>query len=155
MLDSFSEEGHTLKQGDYIPGRYLFVDDILTHIAREKQIGEYTYYIGKIKGKNVIFDGKNYAQCKTFSDGVLDLSFKAAKDRGAGQYSALTPDSVVSKDDAITMYRVITGACKAGTEHFIENLPEVKPEYKIAEIIDMTRNAYGGEKFKNFFGRNK
>lgn len=140
-----------LQDGDYIPGRYLYADGILTHVAREKKIGEYTYYIGKIKGKNVVFDGNNYAHCKTFSEGVLDLSFKAAQDRGADQYSALTVDSVVAKDDAVTMYRVITGACKAGTEQFIGNLPEVKPEYKIAEIIDMTRNAYGGEKFRNFF----
>lgn len=145
----------SLKNGDYVPGRYIFADRILTHVAREKKIGEYTYYIGKIKGKNVVFDGKNYAHCKTFSDGVLDLSFKAAQDRGAEQYSALDLDSVVSKDEAVTMYRVITGACKAGTEHFIGNLPEVKPEYKISEIIGMTRNAYGGETFKNFFERNK
>ena len=155
LFDLSNAVHHSLKDGDYVPGRYIFADGILTHVAREKKIGEYTYYIGKIKGKNVIFDGKNYAHCKTFSDGVLELSFKAAQDRGAEQYSELTVDSVVSKDDAITMYRVITGACKEGTEYFIGKLQEVKPEYKIAEIIDMTRNAYGGETFRNFFERSK
>lgn len=155
LLNPADDIAFSLKDGVYVPGRYLFADGIFTHVAREKKIGEYTYYIGKIKGKNVVFDGNNYAHCKTFSEGVLDLSFKSDQDRGAEQYSALTVDSVVSKDDAITMYRVITGACKAGTEQFIGNLPEVKPEYKIAEIIDMTRNAYGGEKFRNFFERNK
>ena len=155
LFDLANEIHHSLKDCDYVPGRYIFADGILTHVARENKIGEYTYYIGKIKGKNVIFDGKNYAHCKTFSDGVLELSFKAAQDRGADQYSALTIDSVVSKDDAITMYRIITGARKAGTEYFIGKLQEVKPEYKIAEIIDMTRNAYGGETFRNFFERSK
>ena len=155
LIDSFDKEKNKIKQGDYIPVRYIYADGILTHVSREKKIGEYTYYIGKIKGRNVVFDGTNYAHCKTFSDGVLELSFKAAQDRGEEQYSALTVDSVVSKDEAITMYRIITGACKAGTEQFIGNLAEVKPEYKIAEIIDMTRNAYGGETFRNFFERSK
>ena len=146
-----SRKSRTLRNGDYVPGRYLYADGILTHVKRKKQIGKYTYYIGKIKCKNVISDGTYYAHCKNFEEGVSDLAFKAAKDRGAEQYNGLTKESVVSFEDGRTMYRVITGACAAGTQQFIDEMTEKKESYSISEIIEMTKNAYGGEIFRKFF----
>ena len=69
-------EYYRLKNGDYAEGRYIYADWILTHIKRKKHIGKYEYYIGKISGKNVIFDGQYYAHCKNFKAGVRDLEFK-------------------------------------------------------------------------------
>ena len=123
----------------------------MTHVKREKQIGKYTYYVGKIKGYNVIYDGVNYAHCKDFEIGVSDLAFKAAKNRGAEQYKGLTKDSVVSFEDGRTMYRIITGACAAGTQQFIDSMTVIKDSYTIGEIIEMTKNAYGGEILRKFF----
>ena len=140
-----------LKNGDYVEGRYLYCDDTLIHVKRKRKIGEYTYYVGKIHGMNAIYDGENYAHCKDFRDGVNDLEFKKAKDRGASQYRDYTLDTVVSFEDAKTMYRVITGSCKAGTEQFVNGLRSVKEQYTVREIIDITKNAYRGEVFKSFF----
>ena len=140
-----------LKNGDYVEGKYLYCDDTLIHVKRKKKIGEYTYYVGKIKGMNAIFDGENYAHCKDFRDGVNDLEFKKAKDRGAEQYRDYTMDTVVSFEDAKTMYRIITGSCKAGTENFVNSLRSVKEQYTVREIIEITKNAYRGEVFKSFF----
>ena len=140
-----------LKNGDYKAGRYLYADNILTHIKRVKKIGKYYYYIGKIRDKNVIFDGKHYAHCKSFYDGVKDIEFKNAKERGAEQYKKLKPSDTVTKDDAITMYRVITGACRAGTDGFVDSLGKTKDKYTIAEIIEITKGQYGAAVFENFF----
>ena len=140
-----------LKNGDYVEGRYLYCDDMLIHVKRKRKIGEYTYYVGNIKGMNAIYDGENYAHCKDFRDGVNDLEFKKAKDRGASQYRDYTMDTVVSFEDAKTMYRIITGSCKAGTENFVSGLRSVKKQYTVREIIDITKNAYRGEVFKSFF----
>ena len=137
--------------GEYVPGRYLYADGILTHVNRKKKVGGYTYFVGKIPGHNVIYDGENYAHCKNFASGVADLAFKNAKDRGADQYRSLTMDSVVKYEDAVIMYRVITGACAAGTQQFIDGLDEVKDSYTVEEIINMTSGAYGGGVFKAFF----
>ena len=153
-IESKKEEAkkvRRLKNGDYVEGRYLYCDDTLIHVKRKRKIGEYTYYVGKIKGMNAIYDGENYAHCKDFSDGVNDLEFKKAKDRGADQYRDYTMDTVVSFEDAKTMYRVITGSCKAGTEKFVNGLRSVKEQYTVREIIDITKNAYRGEVFKSFF----
>ena len=140
-----------LKNGDYKAGRYLYADNILTHIKRVKKMGKYYYYIGKIRGKNVIFDGKNYAHCTSFSDGVKDIEFKNAEERGAKQYRHLKLSDTVTKDDAITMYRIITGACREGTYSFVSSLGKTKDRYTIAEIIEITKGQYGAAVFAGFW----
>lgn len=141
-----------LHNGDYAEGKYLYADNILTHVKYSKQIGQYTLYIGKIKGRNVVTDGTYYAHCSKWKDGIADLAFKAAKDRGAEQYKRLSAESIINKDDAITMYRVITGACRQGTQNFIESLGELKESYSVKEIIDLTKGQYGSGTFQKFFG---
>lgn len=140
-----------LENGMYVPKRYIYADNILTHVKSKKTFGKYTIYVGKIKGRNVVTDGTHYAHCDKFRDGIADIAFKATKDRGADQYKNLTLDSVVTKDDAITMYRVITGACRQGTQNFLDNLPEIKEEYTVREIISLTKGNYGADSFKRFF----
>ena len=140
-----------LNDGDFLQNQYLYADNSLTPIKDLKHIGKYTYYIGKIKGQNVITDGTYYAHCKSFKEGVNDLMFKAAKDRGAEQYRNLTLDSVLKTEELIAMYRVITGACKAGTEHFVSSLKDLKDSYTIAEAIELTKGQYGSNTFGAFF----
>ena len=147
-----SNENNKLSEGECKEGKYLFTDGILTFITGKKKVKGYTYYKGVFKNKNVLYDGKNYAHCKNFKQGVQDLLFKAAKDRGAEQYNNLTLDDVVSTSDLITMYRVITGACLQGTEIFVESLGnKLKNEYTIKEAIELTNGQYGSNVFKNFF----
>ena len=132
----------------------MYADGILTHVKCSKKVGEngqYTLYIGKIKGKNVVSDGYNYAHCSTLRDGIVDLIFKSADDRGADQYKGLNLDSEVKTEDAIVMYRIITGACRQGTQSFIDNLKELKDSYTISEIISLTKGSYGAERFREFF----
>ena len=137
----------------YKPERFIYCDGILTHVKRERKFGKFTFFYGKIKGKSVIFDGENYAHCKDFKAGVIDLEFKAAKDRGAEQYKGLTLDSVVKYEDAVIMYRVITGACQQGTQNFLDSLREIKAEYTVREIIQLTDGRYGSGVFKSFFDK--
>ena len=142
-----------LRNGDYVAGRYLYADGILTHVRKCKHIDGYTLYVGKIPGKNVVFDGKHYAHCRTLRDGIADLLFKAAEDRGAEQYRDVTMDSVLTIEEAKTMYRVITGACRQGTEHFVQSLGDkVKEKYTVREMLEVTKGQYGAEKFSEFFG---
>ena len=143
---------HVLKDGDYVPGKYLYADGILTHVKNRRKSGAYTYYLGKIKGRNVVSDGTYWAHCRTLREGVADLLYKHAADRGAEQYRHLTLDSVLPFDEAVTMYRVITGACQAGTQQFLESLPELKEAYSVREMIELTRGQYGADKFAEFFG---
>ena len=148
-----SERGRIkiLANGDYRPNTWLYCDDILTHVTGARKHGEYTFYKGKIKGKNVVQKGNLYAHCKTFKEGVADISFKEAKDRGAGQYKGFALDKVLAPEEAKTMYRIITGACQAGTESFVNSLGKLKKGYTVAEIIELTKGQYGADTFKRFF----
>ncbi len=141
-----------LTNGTYVPNKFIYVDGILTHVRNVKHINGYTIYVGKIKGLNVITDGTYYAHCANLHDGMADLQFKALKDRGANQYKHLTLDDELSATDMITMYRIITGACKQGTIRFINSLGELKDKYTIREAIELTNRQYGSEKFAQFFG---
>ena len=141
----------TLQDGDYIEGRYLYADGILTHIKKKKEIGKYTLFIGKIPNRNVIFDGMYYAHCSTFREGKSDLLFKHAKDRGMEQYKGLSLDTELTADEMITMYRIITGACRQGTETFVNSLGKLKDRYTIGEALEITKGQYGAKQFAGFF----
>lgn len=151
IQDSCKKNYKKLKNGDYVPNRYLYADGILTHVKGRKEIKSYVYYQGKIKNKNVIFDGKNYAHCRTFKEGVADLNFKAAEERGAEQYKKLNLNSELNPEEMIAMYRIITGACKQGTELFVRSLGTLKEKYSVREAIEITKGQYNSDIFKNFF----
>ena len=141
-----------LKNGDYVEGRYIYCDKNLTHVRSVKQVDKYTVYVGKIPGKNVVSDGKNFAHCNKLRDGIADLAFKSAKDRGAGQYKGMSLDTELTVEQAVTMYRVITGACRQGSESFVNSIGDkLKEKYTIRECIEITRGQYNAEKFAEFF----
>ena len=146
------EKVKRIHEGDYVEGRYLFVDGIFTAIKKKKTVGQFTLFVGKIKGKNVVSDGTNYAHCDKLREGIADLLFKAASDRGAEQYKNLSLDTEVTVAEAVTMYRVITGACRQGSESFVNSLRELKEKYTIRECIEITKGQYNAEKFADFFG---
>ena len=141
-----------LQDGDYVPGKYLYADGILTHVKSKRRVQGYDLYIGKIKGENVVSDGEFYAHCKDLRDGIADIAFKRAEDRGADQYKGLGLDTVVTLAEAKTMYRVITGACQAGTEAFAQSLGDkLKETYTIREMLEVTKGQYNAERFAEFF----
>lgn len=140
-----------LEYGDYEEGRYLFTDGILTHVKRKKRIGTYDYYVGKIPGINVVSDGTYYAHCENIRDGIRDLEFKRAKDRGAKQYRGIDIDEPIPTDKMISMYRIITGACRQGTDAFLRSLGKMKDSYTVREAIELTNGQYGAVAFKKFF----
>ena len=144
------KQKHTLHNGDYVPGKYLYVDNMLTHIKSEKKIGKYTYYIGKLD-TDVIYDGEYYAHCRSFKEGIRALAFKHSHYRWVNQYKNIDIDQPVPFYDAITLYRIITGACRVGTEKFLETFCADKSEYTPREIIEITKGQYGNKIFKDYF----
>ena len=141
-----------LKNGEYVPGRYLYADYVLTHVGRKKRFQNYDYYVGKIPGNDVIYDGTYYAHCSNICDGMRELTFKHAEDRGADQYRNISLDKQIPTDELVTMYRIITGACQQGTDQFLRSLGNLKDSYTIQEAVELTAGQYGNEEFKCFFG---
>ena len=140
-----------LQHGDFVENRYLFADGILTHIKGKREVNGYTFYIGRIRGKNVVSDGVHFAHCDKLRDGVADLTFKTAKERGADQYKGMSLDTELTVEEAVTMYRIITGACRQGSQAFVDGIRDLKEKYTIRECIEMTRGQYNAQAFEKFF----
>ena len=61
-------------------------------------------------------------------------------------------DTRLTFAEAIECYRVITGACAAGTKMFVESLGDkVQEHYTIAEMMEVTKGQYGNTTFCEFF----
>ena len=91
-----------------------------------------------------------YSHGDTVKEAKESFIYKISN-RDTSIYENYTKESVVSFEEAIKMYRAITGACEAGTRYFVSGLKELKPNYTITEIIKLTGGQFGSEEFKNFF----
>ena len=110
----------------------------------------------KIGSKEKIFlvtDGNNkYAHGKTLKEAKEDLIFKL-DGRKPDDFKHLTQESVLKMSEAVTAYRVVTGACGFGVKDYIKNrLPKEKKEFSMAEVIELTKDEYGGDRFSDFIG---
>ena len=136
-------------------GKYIKADENFGKILEQK--GN-VYHIDMYGGGEIIYlitNGEGYwAHGDTLEEAKDDLIYKISE-RNKDCYKGLTLDSELSFKDAITCYRVITGACSFGTRDFIEHrLGENKKEvYTIKEIIELTKGEYGNTTFKDFFYR--
>ena len=140
------------KEGEIRDGRYIYVDGCIFHYSgTNHKVGRYTVYMGKIKGQMLVTDGELWAHCTSLKDGVADLLFKRAKERGADQYKGIDINKAYSVEELKTMYRVITGACKAGTDHFVNTIKDLKERYTVSEAIEMTKGQYNSATFSKFF----
>ena len=142
-----------LTNGTYVEGKYLYADEILTLVKKKKKFGNYTIYIGKIPNQFVISNGVNYAHCSSLREGISDLEFKETLNRRTDQYKTFNLDTVVTLEEAKTMYRIITGACKFGTDRFVDNLSERKETYTVRECIELTKGQYNADVFASFFNK--
>jgi len=134
---------------------FLHVDGFLSEVIEKK--GN-VYHVRN--GVNdpityVVTDGNNHwAHGGTLEEAKQDLIYKISK-RDKSEYETLTLDSELTYNEAVVCYRVITGACRAGTQDYLEKrLPEPKKEkYSIKEMIELTKNEYGGRTFQEFFDK--
>ena len=100
----------------------------------------------------IVTDDKNWAHAGSIREGILDIAFKKA-DRNKEQYEDLTLDSVITYDEAIIMYRIITGACSGGVRAFLNGNLQItsNKKYTIEEILDLTNGEYGNNTIRKFF----
>ena len=137
-------------------GKYIKADNILGKIVEQRGNVYHVNVYGLKKFTYLVTDGEGrWSHGGTLEEAKADLNFKISK-RNKDNYKHLALDSELSFKDAITCYRVITGACSFGTNDFIKNRlgENKKDKYTISEIIDLTEGEYGGKTFREFFCKN-
>ena len=164
--EGFNDERYRLNQFNYYylkddfvhinhpSGReFLHADGILSEVIEKK--GNVYHVRNGVNGLNgyVVTDGNNHwAHGYTLDEAKQDLHYKMSF-RDKSEYEKLTLDSELPYDEAIACYRVITGACQFGTKSYLEHrLPKPnKEKYTIREMIELTKDEYGGKEFREFF----
>ena len=97
----------------------------------------------------IVKDGEMYAHGATIKEARESLLYKISN-RDTSKYNNFTLDTKLTKKQAIEMYRVITGACEAGTRYFVEH-NKIPRNLTVAKVIEITENQYGNNKLKEFF----
>jgi hypothetical protein len=134
--------------------KFICCDGIFTEVLKT---GRCFWKLKKQGGKKdvcfLVTDGNGlYAHGNSIKEAKADLMYKINGNESKEIYRDLTFDSVLSLSDAIRCYRVITGACFFGVKNFVEsNGLEDTKEISISKIVEITKNNYGGECFKEFF----
>jgi hypothetical protein len=141
-------ENHLISWQD---GKYIKVDGIFTEVVKQK--GN-VYHVKKLNEDKVFYlitDGERWSHGDTLKEAKEDLVYKVTN-KTKDDYKLLTLNSVLSFEEAVVCYRVITGACSFGVKDFVKNkLVKVEKSYSIETIIEKTIGCYGNETFKNYF----
>ena len=135
---------------------FLYKDNILSFVHSTKVIDGITIHktnrIGYTNTEYVAIKGELSAHAETIKLALIDLRFKESN-RDTSWLEDKTLESILTFEDSVLAYRCITGACSGGVSHFLRGIKE-KQEYKIDEIIKLTKNEYGNKKFASFFNKN-
>ena len=137
---------------EYKGREYIKVDGIFSRVISRKGKVWRIAQIGSTKEQYLVTDGEGrYAHGDTIKQAKADLIYKI-KDRNTDKYKGMALDTRLTFAEAIKCYRVITGACEAGTRGFVQSLGDkVKDHYTIAEMMEVTKGQYGNATFCNFF----
>ena len=126
------------------------IDDVETIILNRKKTVIKGLFLDSLNPCYVVEKDGVYSHGATLKEAKDSLIYKISN-RDTSMYEDYTLNTKVSFEEAVKMYRVITGACEAGTRNFVEGLSKKKKNYTVAEIIKVTAGQYGNEKFKDFF----
>ena len=141
---------------------YMLQDGIFSkHLASQKLsnglILHTVIIVGKANKSYVIEtpDGV-YAHDDTVKQARDSLLYKLSENRDTTPYRTWTLDTSVTKQQAIQSYMAITGACAAGTRHFVETRfgDKVPARTTVRKVIEMTAGQYGSDVYKKFFTEN-
>ena len=142
---------------------YMWQDGILSkHLASRKLANGLIVHAGIIVGKtdkSYVIETPDgvYAHGDTVKQAREALLYKLNENRDTTPYKAWTPDTSVTKRQAIQSYMAITGACATGTQHFVETTfgDKVPAKTTVRDVIEMTAGQYGNDVYKKFFTENK
>jgi len=107
---------------------------------------------GETKESYIVTDGEAHAHGTTLKEARESLIYKI-KDRDTSMFKGLTLESEVTFEDAVKMYRKITGSCESQTKAFAQ-AHTYEGTKTISELIAITNGQFGSAEFVSFFNNN-
>ena len=132
---------------------YVYADGITKKLKSQKKIGEIEVYecenFPKKSSSYVVKKGELFSHGDTVEKAIEDLRYKIGNRNTAEFESWRDVNKVITLDEAITGYRVITGACEFGVKEFVKSKTfEEKLTPKM--IVELTVGQFGNEKLSEF-----
>ena len=132
----------------------LFADCFTMLVERKHRRGSMTIYKCRYFGSEPLKGlqpcyvaklGNSTAHGATVDQAVRDLHFKLSERKGVEKLA-----KQVKKSGYVTreQYRLLTGACEAGINHFCQEHRIKGNRLSVKRVLALTANAYGGERFK-------
>jgi hypothetical protein len=132
---------------------HIIADGILSKVINTKGSVRKVINYGEKHESFLIENDGIFSHGKTIKEARESLIYKLIK-RDISCYDDYNLDTVITYQEAITLYRSITGACESGVKYFIKNNPDVvKEKYTINEIIELTDGQYNNNKLVEFFNK--
>lgn len=142
-----------LTNGLYQGKPHIIADGIVSEVLSQKGNVFKVRNLGEDRDSWLIKGGNVYSHGATLQEARDSLVYKISN-RDTTEYEDYKPSDIVTRETAIKMYRCITGACEGGVRGFVEAQAELKDEYTISELIELTKGQFRHEEFKEFFERN-
>jgi hypothetical protein len=146
-IDGFIVDGmyngkpHIIKDG--------ILSEVISHKGNVYKVKNY----GETNTSYIVQEGDIYSHGETLKEARDNLIYKIG-DRDTSKFESLTLDSELTKEEAIALYRTVTGACESGTRYFVEqNADKVKDKFTVKEIIALTKGQYGNSQLTEFIGK--
>ena len=152
-LERIDKKRNQILKWEWNEKTYIKADGIFSLVLSQHGKVYRVQQIGEKKTSYLVTDGENrWSHGETIKEARQDLIYKISS-RDTSRYNDMTLDSELIFEECIACYRIITGACAAGTRDYIENrLPKPRKEkYTIREMINLTKNEYKGKTFEEFF----
>ena len=157
VLSRVVSENCDVSFDEWIRRGFVVADGIHKSLKSSKKINNIDVYecdeFGQKKSSYLVRRDGVFSHGETIEKAIEDLRYKIA-DRDMSDYEHWKTDKkqIISIDEAIQGYRVITGACEFGVKEFVSRLGDLQEEISINEILEKTKNAYGNESLKDFLG---
>jgi len=134
---------------------FLLSDGILSKIVFTRTSGGVRIHkvvtVGQINETYCIEQDGVFSHGDTLKEARESFVYKVS-DRDKSKYSEWTVETKITRKEAIESYRVITGACEAGTRNFVETHAGTdKDEFTVGEVIELTKGQFGNEEYMGFF----
>lgn len=158
--DSFRPGELDIAEDGYDNGTTVYLDHFYTAYTSKKTINNITFYkLNHSRHSSMGYAVTTVVSGDRFSshgrtlnsamEGLINkTSFRTFHERLLTKYKL---NQLFTKEEAVSMYREVTGACAAGTNYFLEtgNYP-TKDTYTFSEIAAYTRGQYGDNRLLQF-----
>ena len=146
---------YTKLEGDFIDfgNGFIKCDGIFMEVTSKRGKVWRGHKVASSEEIVLVTDGNGrYSHGETLKEAKEDLLFKL-DGRRPDDFKHLTKETVLSLEEGVFAYRVITGACGFGVKDYLKNrLPKKKKQFSVKEITELTASEYGGRKFAEFIG---